>query len=149
MRNIDMRLIQSRYTPEPITTLGDNERFVFGANIDGTHSYGHAYIACNKFGAIRGQGSGFQGYSYGIIITNEHGKPMPFRYLSLQFNTFIAHALDYPHLKFLVVNICNGSGGLALHTVCTLLLKAYTIPNIYLPKNFFKEMHAIIMTQDV
>jgi hypothetical protein len=55
-----------QYTPERITKLKENEIFVFGSNLAGSHGGGAARQAYEHFGAIWGQGVGLQGQSYGI-----------------------------------------------------------------------------------
>ncbi len=57
---------ESKYTPDNITSLGEDEVFVFGSNLAGNHAGGAARIAREKFGAIMGQGVGLQGQSYAI-----------------------------------------------------------------------------------
>ncbi|MEG2190966.1 MAG: hypothetical protein RSA75_07140 [Bacteroidales bacterium] len=57
---------KTEFTPDNITSLEDNEVFVFGSNIGGYHGGGAAAIALNKFGAIWKQGEGLQGQSYAI-----------------------------------------------------------------------------------
>lgn len=60
------------YTGE-ITSLKENEIFVFGSNEGSstggkpTHGKGNAKVAKDKFGAIQGQPRGLQGQSYGIV----------------------------------------------------------------------------------
>lgn len=44
----------------------ENTIFVFGSNPEGRHGAGAAKVACEKFGAIYGQGEGLQGNSYAI-----------------------------------------------------------------------------------
>ena len=62
----------STYTGK-ITSLKENEIFVFGSNEGNskgglpTHGKGNAKIAKEKFGAIQGQPRGLQGQSYGIV----------------------------------------------------------------------------------
>jgi hypothetical protein len=57
----------------PITSLKENEIFVFGSNEGSskggqpTHGKGNAKVAKDKFGAIQGQPRGLQGQSYGIV----------------------------------------------------------------------------------
>ena len=58
--------MKQRIAPNRITELKDNEIFVFGSNLQGSHGGGAAAIAAQKFGAIWGQGVGLQGQSYGI-----------------------------------------------------------------------------------
>ena len=65
-KNRDMSEFQHRITPERITSLGPNEIFVFGSNLQGMHGGGAARIAVERFDAIMGQGVGLQGQSYAI-----------------------------------------------------------------------------------
>ncbi len=55
-----------KYTPKNITSLDQDEIFVFGSNLEGAHLGGAARVARQKFGAIMGQGVGLQGQSYAI-----------------------------------------------------------------------------------
>ena len=41
-----------QYTPQFITSLENNEIFVFGSNLEGAHLGGGARIAHQKFGAV-------------------------------------------------------------------------------------------------
>ena len=52
-----------KYTPENITSLKEDEVFVFGSNLAGIHGGGAAKVAYQKFGAVMGQGVGIQGQS--------------------------------------------------------------------------------------
>ena len=57
---------QNRVTPNHISSLKDDEIFVFGSNLAGAHAGGAARVAVEKFGAVMGQGVGLQGQSYAI-----------------------------------------------------------------------------------
>ena len=57
---------QLRYTPDNISSLGEDEIFVFGSNLSGNHVGGAARVALEHFGAVMGQGVGIQGRSYAI-----------------------------------------------------------------------------------
>lgn len=48
---------------EQITTLKENQIFVFGSNANGNHAGGAARQAVENFGAIMGQAEGLQGQS--------------------------------------------------------------------------------------
>ena len=56
----------NRITPEWVTTLKDNEIFVFGCRNSGRHFDGASNFALNHFGAVMGQREGRQGQSYAI-----------------------------------------------------------------------------------
>ena len=58
--------MNKRYTPEKITSLAENEIFVFGSNLAGSHGGGAARLAYNRFGAIWGEGVGLHGQTYAI-----------------------------------------------------------------------------------
>lgn len=63
------------YTPEKITSLKENEVFVFGSNLNGNHAGGAAYLAVEKFGAQMGNPEGIQGQSYAgaiLVIAEEN-----------------------------------------------------------------------------
>ena len=45
-------MYEREYTPERITTLKDNQIFVFGSNLAGLHGGGAARFALECFGAV-------------------------------------------------------------------------------------------------
>ena len=83
------------YTPEFITSLKDNEIFVFGSNIRGMHGGGAARAAWQKFDAEWGVGEGLTGKCY-ALPTMEGGLD----YIQGKVNNFIACAKSHPELKF-------------------------------------------------
>ena len=95
-----------RFTPDRITSLGENEIFVFGSNLAGAHGGGAALLAYRKFGAIWGQGVGLQGQSYGIP-TMQGGVETIVPYV----DEFIAFAEAHPELTFFVTKIGCGIAG--------------------------------------
>lgn len=95
-----------RYTPENITTLGPNEIFVFGSNLEGRHGGGAARIAHEKFGAVWGVGVGLQGNSY-AIPTMQGGVDTVKPYV----DEFIRFAKSNPELTFYVTRIGCGIAG--------------------------------------
>ena len=95
-----------RFTPENIIHIEDNEVFVFGSNLAGSHGGGAARLAYNRFGAVWGKGVGLQGQSY--AIPTMHGgvdaiKPY--------VDEFISFAKLHPELIFLVTKIGCGIAG--------------------------------------
>ena len=58
--------LNAQYTPDRIASIGPNDIFVFGSNLQWRHASGAARIAINRFGAILGKGVGLQGNSYTI-----------------------------------------------------------------------------------
>lgn len=128
-------MTQERITPEMITTLGDNEIFVFGSNLAGMHGGGAAYIALKKFGAQLGQGVGLQGQSY-AIPTMQGGVETIAPYV----DEFIAFAREHPELHFLVTRIGCGIAGFDASDIAPLFRAATDIANISLPRDFWLEL---------
>ena len=119
------------FTPERITELKENEVFVFGSNLAGSHGGGAAWIAYQKFGAIWGQGVGLQGQSYGIPTMQggvETIKPF--------VDEFIEFAKEHPELKFLVTRIGCGIAGFRDEEIAPLFKDAIDVENVILPKSF-------------
>ena len=119
------------YTPERISELKENEIFVFGSNLAGSHGGGAARLAYNRFGAVWGQGVGLQGQSYGIPTM--HGgvdaiKPY--------VDEFIAFAKQHPEMKFLVTKIGCGIAGFTVEEIAPLFAGALDVENVILPEDF-------------
>ena len=119
------------FTPERITELKENEIFVFGSNLAGSHGGGAALLAYNRFGAIWGQGVGLQGQSYGIP-TMHGGVDVIKPYV----DEFITFAKQHPELKFLVTKIGCGIAGFLVDEIAPLFRDALDVENIILPKDF-------------
>lgn len=119
------------FTPERISELKENEIFVFGSNLAGSHGGGAALLAYNRFGAVWGQGVGLQGQSYGIPTM--HGgvdaiKPY--------VDEFIAFAKQHPEMKFLVTKIGCGIAGFTINEIAPLFAGAIDVENVILPEDF-------------
>ena len=89
-----------------LTTLKENEIFVFGSNLQGQHLGGAAKQAYEDFGAIWGVGVGIQGQSYAI----------PTMEVSLEtIGHYIAQFLEFARLTpgntYLVTPIGTGIAG--------------------------------------
>lgn len=122
-----------RVSPQWITTLADDEVFVFGSNLEGLHGGGAALLAYERFGAIWGQGTGLQGKSYGIPTM--HGG---IDAIAPYVDEFIAFARDHKELKFLVTEIGCGIAGFTVEEMAPLFKDAMDEENIYLPQRFIK-----------
>lgn len=121
------------FTPEFITSLKENEIFVFGSNLAGMHAGGAARVAVNKFGAVWGQGVGMQGQCY-AIPTMQGGVETIEPYV----DEFIAYALQHPEFKFLVTPIGCGIAGFRPQEIAPLFAQAIGVANIILPNSFVK-----------
>ena len=122
-----------RVSPQWITTLADDEVFVFGSNLEGLHGGGAALLAYERCGAIWGQGTGLQGKSYGIP-TMHGGVDVIAPYV----DDFIAFAREHRELKFLVTEIGCGIAGFTVEEMAPLFKDAIDEENIYLPQRFIK-----------
>lgn len=122
---------KKRVSPQWITTLADDEIFVFGSNLEGLHGGGAALLAYERFGAVWGQGTGLQGKSYGIP-TMHGGVDVIAPYV----DEFIAFAREHKGLKFLVTEIGCGIAGFTVEEMAPLFRKALDEVNIYLPQRF-------------
>ena len=122
---------KKRVSPQWITTLADDEIFVFGSNLEGLHGGGAALLAYERFGAVWGQGTGLQGKSYGIPTM--HGG---IDAIAPYVDEFIAFAREHRELKFLVTEIGCGIAGFTVEEMAPLFRKALDEVNIYLPQRF-------------
>lgn len=122
---------KKRVSPQWITTLADDEIFVFGSNLEGLHGGGAALLAYERFGAVWGQGTGLQGKSYGIPTM--HGG---IDTIAPYVDEFIAFAREHKELKFLVTEIGCGIAGFTVGEMAPLFKDAMDEENIYLPQRF-------------
>lgn len=120
-----------RFTPEMITSLAENEIFVFGSNLAGAHGGGAARMAYRRFGAVWGIGVGLTGRTY-AIPTMQGGVDTIKSYV----DQFIAFAREHRQLTFLVTRIGCGIAGFSDRDIAPLFAQAIEVENIILPKEF-------------
>ena len=123
-----------KHTPENITNLADNQIFVFGSNLAGKHNGGGAKIALEKFGAIYGEGVGFQGQSYAIPTLDANFQKIDLTEIRFYIDLFFQFAYNHPQYEFLVTKIGCGIAGYEVSEIAPLLLNPFK--NIILPKEF-------------
>lgn len=119
------------YTPEWITQLESNEVFVFGSNLAGCHAGGAARVACQRFGAVWGQGVGLQGQSYAIPTMQGRVET-----IAPYVDEFIEFAKSHPDMTFLVTPIGCGIAGFTPGELAPLFVRAVDVENVLLPKSF-------------
>ena len=124
-------LKSKRITPPYITSLEDNETFVFGSNSAGIHDGGASECALESFGAIMGQAYGPQGRSYAIPTDGPE-----LQEIAVSIRGFISYAKNNPEQLFLVTAIGCGSAGHSVREIAPLFLDAVPITNICLPAEF-------------
>ncbi len=129
MENID----DLRFTPENITSLGPDEVFVFGSNLQGMHCGGAARTAVRRFGAIMGQGVGMQGQSY-AIPTMQGGVDTIKPYV----DQFIDLAREWDQTTFYVTRIGCGIAGFTDEEIAPLFAEALPLYNVRLPRTFYR-----------
>ena len=123
----------ARVTPNWIDDLQESQIFVFGSNDMGHKDGGAARIALEKFGAVYGQGRGLQGRSYAIpTMTGSLAA------IAREVDEFIMFADSHPDLTFLVTRIGCGIAGWRDEDIAPLFARAYSLPNVYLPAEFWK-----------
>ena len=120
-----------RFTPEMITSLAENEIFVFGSNLAGAHGGGAARMAYRRFGAVWGIGVGLTGRTY-AIPTMQGGVSTIQPYV----DQFIAFAREHSELTFLVTRIGCGIAGFRDSEIAPLFADAIHVENVILPKEF-------------
>ena len=126
-----------KYTPENITSLGEDEVFVFGSNLAGRHCGGAARVARERFGAIMGQGVGMQGQSY-AIPTMQGGVETIKPYV----DDFIALAREWDQTTFYVTRIGCGIARFKDEEIAPLFAEALSLYNVRLPESFVKILTA-------
>ena len=124
--------MKGRISPDRINDLNENEIFVFGSNLEGSHGGGAAVIASKKFGAVWGQGVGIQGQSYGIPTM--HGGVSS---IKPYIDEFINFAKKNPTLDFLVTRIGCGIAGFREEEIAPMFKTAIQLENVYLPDTFW------------
>ncbi len=122
-----------KYTPKNITSLDQDEIFVFGSNLEGAHLGGAARVARQKFGAIMGQGVGLQGQSY-AIPTMQGGVETIKPYV----DEFIDFARECDQNTFYVTRIGCGIAGFTDEEIAPLFADALDLYNVRLPESFVK-----------
>lgn len=136
MTQKSINMANPRVTPEFITSLKENEIFVFGSNLRGIHAGGAAHMAHVRFGAEMGNGVGIQGQSY-AIPTMQGGVETIKPYV----DQFLAFASQHKELYFLVTPIGCGIAGFEPEDIAPLFETAKDMENVSLPESFWDELN--------
>lgn len=122
-----------RYSPANITTLGEDDIFVFGSNLAGHHAGGAARVALNKFGAEWGKGEGLQGQSYAIpTMFDSVDEIKPY------VDRFIEVAGECDQNTFYVTRLGCGIAGFTDQEIAPLFRGALDLYNVRLPKRWLE-----------
>lgn len=120
-----------RITPEFVSSLKENEIFVFGCRRSGRHWEGAAAYALEHFGAVYGQSSGRQGQAYAIATAG-----VDLTEIRRSVDGFLEYARIHPELNFLVIPVGCGLGGWDAEDIAPLFRGAVDMENVWLPKEF-------------
>lgn len=126
-----------KYTPDNLTSLGEDEIFVFGSNLEGNHPGGAARTALLNFGAKMGQGVGLQGQSY-AIPTMQGGVETIRPYV----DEFLDLAYEWDQTTFYVTRIGCGIAGFTDEEIAPLFDRALDMYNVRLPESFARIIRA-------
>jgi hypothetical protein len=127
-----------RITNDNITSLKDNEVFVFGSNVAGRHGAGAAKTAM-KFGAKYGQGFGLQGKTFAIPTVNASiSNKLSLDKIQRYVDDFVIFAKWNTDLIFLVTEIGCGLAGWTIKDIAPLFKNSIELENVYLPKKFWR-----------
>lgn len=133
-----------RFTSERITRLVENEIFVFGSNLAGSHGGGAARLAYTCSGAVWGLGVGLQGQCYAIpTMHGGVGAIKPY------VDQFIEFAFSHREYTFRVTKIGCGIAAFTEHEIAPLFAKAIDLENVILPKEFVEIIHNKPRVSDV
>lgn len=127
-----------KYTPENITSLDQDDIFVFGSNLEGIHAGGAARTAYEKFGAEWGNGVGLQGQSY-AIPTMQGGIETIKPYV----DQFIDVARECDQNTFYVTRVGCGIAGFTDEEIAPLFKDAMKLYNVRLPESFVKVIKSL------
>lgn len=129
--------MKNRITPNSITSLDNNQIFVFGSNEKGIHGAGAAAFAMN-FGAEYGKGIGHYGNTYAIPTKDINIETLPVEKIAAYVKDFINYARIQPNLTFLVTEIGCGLAGYSPEDIAPLFKDALEVMNICLPYKFWQ-----------
>jgi len=125
----------SKITSPMISSLEENEIFVFGSNLDGRHDGGAARIAM-KWGAEYGNPTGLQGNTYAIPTLGHDFSDMDTDEIAPYVDEFIEFAVAHPELTFMVTPIGCGIAGHTEDEIGPLFKEALDLDNVTLPESF-------------
>lgn len=138
--------VSTKYTPEHITSLKENEIFVFSSNLLGKHIGGTARIAKEKFGAQEGVSEGITGQCYAIPTLDEDFSRVSLLDLTVSMTLFLQHVKLYKdRYTYYLTKIGRSIVGWSVYDIrevfqtCLKRIFNGVVPeNLYIPKEFDK-----------
>lgn len=136
--------VSTKYTPKHITSLKENEIFVFGSNRFGKHIRGAARIAREKFGAQERVSEGITGQCYAIPTLDENFDRVDLLDLTISITLFLQHVKLYKDkYTYYLTKIGCGIAGWSVYDIrqvfqiCLKRIFNGVVPeNLYIPKEF-------------
>jgi len=124
------------YTPENITSLKDNEIFVFGSNTEGRHGKGAAKQAMT-FGAVYSNPEGIQGNTYAVVTKDLTTRSLyPLELIAQGVNKLYKYAEEHTDKVFLITKLGCGLGGHSIQDIGGIFKSITTPDNVVLPIEF-------------
>ena len=119
-----------------ITSLKENQIFVFGSNLAGKHIGGAAKQAKEQFGAIEGVAVGLMGQSYAFPTLDEKFEKLSFEQLQESLKRLYFTCEYYPEKEFLLTKVGCGIAGYPEHFMKSLFQNFSHPKNLILPEDW-------------
>lgn len=121
-----------------IISLGKDEIFVFGSNLQGIHGKGAANIARRRFGAKIGIGEGLVGstYAFPTVRTLYPYKVIPLSDYPVYIRKFMDAVLLHEDLTFYMTRVGCGLAGNKDSNVAPLFSKLAKLSNVIFPEQW-------------
>lgn len=97
-----------------------NQIFVFGSNLAGRHGAGAALAARKYYGAVYGNGIGFQGRSYAIPTKGRRLGILTLDTIENHVNDFLVFARENREMEFLVTRVGCGLANYSNKDIATM-----------------------------
>lgn len=128
---------KNRVAEQIVTTLKEDEIFVFGSNLMGAHGGGAAFFAQKHFGAKTGVAVGHTGDCYALPTLSKTYEKLELEYIQSQVNDLIKHAFIRPRKTYVVTEIGCGIAGFSPEDIAPMFKNAIGVENIKLPERFW------------
>ena len=119
-----------------ISSLKENQIFVFGSNLRGIHGAGAAALAHRRFGARWDVGEGMTGNCYALPTKDENIVTRSLNDIQVSVNRFITCARMFRDNDFLLTEVGCGLAGLKVEEIAPLFEDGRHLTNIVWPKSF-------------
>lgn len=133
-----MIIDQNRVTPQVITSLKENEIFVFGSCLSGVHRDGDAKLAL-EFGALQDHAVGLVGNTYAIPVRHKNYKTLiSLDDLKKYINDLFKFAKRKSDLVFIVNDVGCNKYEYKNSDIAPLFRDFVQLNNVYLPIQWWR-----------